>query len=933
MKYWMRIAVIPLILMGCALPVLAARQVTVAELQQLLAAQVAAHKSDAEIAQKLSDLALTEELTPLTLQHIATAAAPGPLTAQVLELLADASALLAPPASELPDAAKPDMTAQRAMFSTAVDYVVKTLRHLPDFLATRETRSFDDSPNVVSHSGYASITPMHFVGTFHRDVTYRGGKEVLQAAESGAKLNSASGPVGLTTWGEFGPVLSIIVSDSLKGTVRWGRWEQGASGRVAVFNFAVPQASSHYGVDFCCAWQALNSQTNAAPISYHETPGYHGELFLDPVSGAIVRVTLEAELKNRDLLGRAAISVQYGAVEIGGANYICPTRSVAISQDMNRPGKVVGGVIPVTRINETTFTRYHRFGSTSRILAGMPDSPPAPAQNPPAATTGEASAPLAEAPASAESSAQTAEVAPHEASANSAIVTSPLAQSLVGDYTGDIGSKAANLRLKANLDGTLRGTLDNLDPANPWMLTLSDIQFEGRALRFAVPFVDANFVGNLAADGHSISGTWKQKSVSVPVEFALQKFIPAPHPSPMDGIWLEVQKGEQSEPGRNQLVFRSAASGHQYCTLDQLDIWTMAEECTDVTLNGNAVSFAVPVAGLHWKGELAEGGNRLVGNWSQSVQQGQASREILTPSDFHRQAALSVEKPRLHAAYDAAMPPVDAASLEAVLAKDIAGALKGSDLGPGTGAGVTVAVYEHGVRRIFSFGEAKPDAIYEIGAMTKTFTGLLLAQMAAQGKVKLDEPVRELFPAGAMAKPDGPEITLLNLATQRSGLPPMPDNMSVENMDQPYADYHAADLVAWLGKHGVANPTQASSPFGSLGFGLLGVALASRTGKSYGDLVKEEVAGPLGLKDTALMLTPEQQARIIAGHDQFHKPASVWESDAFAGAIGLRSTAARYADLSGGLFASGEGVRSCLGLRVRPRLRPRCGNPWSLKVK
>jgi CubicO group peptidase (beta-lactamase class C family) len=157
--------------------------------------------------------------------------------------------------------------------------------------------------------------------------------------------------------------------------------------------------------------------------------------------------------------------------------------------------------------------------------------------------------------------------------------------------------------------------------------------------------------------------------------------------------------------------------------------------------------------------------------------------------------------------------------------------------------------------------------------------------------VKLDEPVRELLPSGAVAKPDGAEITLLNLATQRSGLPPMPDNINVGNLDQPYADYHAADLVAWLGKHGVANPTPASSPFGSLGFGLLGVALASRAAESYGDLVQDEIARPLGLNDTVLSLTTGQQARLIAGHDEFHKPAKVWESDALAGAIGLRSTA------------------------------------------
>src|SRR5579863_4532813 len=170
----MRVMVVGFVLMGCALPALAARQVSVAGLEQLLATQSAAHKSDAAIAHDLSDLELTEELTPATLQRI-TAMSSGQETYQALELLADASALLVPPVDELPVASKPDIAAQRAMFSAAIDYVVKTLQHLPDFLATRETRSFDDSPNVVGRSGYAPITPMHLVGTFHRDITYRDG--------------------------------------------------------------------------------------------------------------------------------------------------------------------------------------------------------------------------------------------------------------------------------------------------------------------------------------------------------------------------------------------------------------------------------------------------------------------------------------------------------------------------------------------------------------------------------------------------------------------------------------------------------------------------------------------------------------------------------------------------------------------------------------
>jgi CubicO group peptidase (beta-lactamase class C family) len=41
--------------------------------------------------------------------------------------------------------------------------------------------------------------------------------------------------------------------------------------------------------------------------------------------------------------------------------------------------------------------------------------------------------------------------------------------------------------------------------------------------------------------------------------------------------------------------------------------------------------------------------------------------------------------------------------------------------------------------------------------------------MVAQTKVALDEPIRTLLPAGFVARPEGDEITLLDLATHRSG--------------------------------------------------------------------------------------------------------------------------------------------------------------------
>ena len=98
--------------------------------------------------------------------------------------------------------------------------------------------------------------------------------------------------------------------------------------------------------------------------SYHGTPPYHGSLYIDPTTGAILRVTFEAELKPPSPLIRSAASIEYGNVDIGGKSYICPVESVAISSSRIYLAKEKRDTT-ILRINEVVFADYHRFGSDS----------------------------------------------------------------------------------------------------------------------------------------------------------------------------------------------------------------------------------------------------------------------------------------------------------------------------------------------------------------------------------------------------------------------------------------------------------------------------------------------------------------------------------------------------------------------------------------
>ena len=454
--------------------------------------------------------------------------------------------------------------------------------------------------------------------------------------------------------------------------------------------------------------------------------------------------------------------------------------------------------------------------------------------------------------------------------------------SLAGDYAGILsGALHLKLHITATPNGSLSGTLDSIDQgANG--IPCTDFKNDGNTLSFRVPAVSGTWTGTVNTDRTSLTGTWNQGS-PMALTFTRDTFVASEKPSAVDGIWLGVvQAGGRSL--RAQVKVKSDRAGREFCTFDSLDQGAVGWECANVSLSGTGFSFEIPKVHGRWSGKLSPDNQTLTGSWTQGA---------TFALDFSRQAA-AVKAARV--ATGEAMPPVKVADLQAVLDRDLAVArspvFRVGPLSEGTGAGIAIGVVQHGVRRVFTFGAAKPDSIFEIGSITKTFTGLLLARMVAEGKVKFDEPVRELLPKGAVPKPEGAEITLLDLAIQHSGLPRMPGNFHPADPKNPYADYRPADLYSFLAFHGVSKPAAPQFLYSNLGFGLLGQALANRAGESYAALLQQEIAKPLGLKDTVVSLSPEQQVRFIEGHDADHRPAHAWNLDALAGAGAIRSTAA-----------------------------------------
>lgn len=218
----------------------------------------------------------------------------------------------------------------------------------------------------------------------------------------------------------------------------------------------------------------------------------------------------------------------------------------------------------------------------------------------------------------------------------------------------------------------------------------------------------------------------------------------------------------------------------------------------------------------------------------------------------------------------------------------------------GWSVGIVVGVVDSAGARFFAYGSTAKNrgapvserTVYEIGSITKVFTAVVLADMAVRGEVTLDEPVRLLLPDSVQVpRRDSLEITLRLLASHRSGLPELPTNMASRDPDNPYADYDATKLNAFLRGYLLPRDPGARYEYSNAGVGLLGFALAQRAHTSYESLVRQRVMDPLGLADTRITLGPALRARLARGHTA-ESAATAWDFDALAGAGALRSTAA-----------------------------------------
>lgn len=143
---------------------------------------------------------------------------------------------------------------------------------------------------------------------------------------------------------------------------------------------------------------------------------------------------------------------------------------------------------------------------------------------------------------------------------------------------------------------------------------------------------------------------------------------------------------------------------------------------------------------------------------------------------------------------------------------------------------------------------AKPntqDTVFRVGSISKTYTAVLVLQLAAEGKLALSDPLSKYFDQF----PSAEKITLRHLLSHRSGLYNITDAPE-------YPDYmtQAQSQSKMLGRMSASSAQfepGARYAYSNTNYLLLGYILERVTGSTYAKLLEQRITKPLGLENTA----------------------------------------------------------------------------------
>lgn len=240
------------------------------------------------------------------------------------------------------------------------------------------------------------------------------------------------------------------------------------------------------------------------------------------------------------------------------------------------------------------------------------------------------------------------------------------------------------------------------------------------------------------------------------------------------------------------------------------------------------------------------------------------------------------------------VPGVDMQSEPAVLARTALGGLPGAASAAVWREG---RVVEAGLRQAPGAPAAPlpadgPAPLFEIGSISKLYTGLLLAQAVERGELRLEDTLGQALKGQVdFSSADTAVITLGQLVTHTSCLPRQFGGVPAgPQVVQQIREAQRADLWAALARQSLAQRAPCAAQYSNYGMAVVGELLAQRAGMPWIALVQRDILRPLGVTDTVQHVLGADVPRLMAGFDGT-RPGELWDMKGFAGAGALRASA------------------------------------------
>ncbi len=387
-----------------AIPAWSAKTITVAELTDMLKSMQQAKKSDDDTATALKQVVMGEQLSRSTMNQLAEYVS-GPATTEQVYVLEVRSAMLAPPAADIPATPAPDAAAQKAILDKTADYASKMYAQLPAITAAKTTQRFQDNVEAVAPSsgmsgsakdvsvGSSFVSPYQFVRYLNvTDGTYN--------AEHGVeKLTQDKTPWGANSMiaiMEPDPSVATIFQEAqTNGSITWLRWQTIGGKPVAVFSYQVPKKKSHMALNVCCfpnlnqagdarfsgqngigqpgsspgaaggAKGNFQTSTDWHPYKQNGVP-YHGEFYIDTDTGIVVRMITVAELKPSEIVHQQQTRIDYGPVTVAGKPVILPVRTIVSTEVVPNGDSQVGKYSVRNTYLSTEYKDYQLAGASAQ---------------------------------------------------------------------------------------------------------------------------------------------------------------------------------------------------------------------------------------------------------------------------------------------------------------------------------------------------------------------------------------------------------------------------------------------------------------------------------------------------------------------------------------------------------------------------------------